>query len=49
MTTATQDLEEMMNGWDRIMESARLWFPTATEEELYQIASIAMRSAIRTL
>ena len=49
MTTAAQDLEEMMTGWDRIVESARLWFPTATEEELYQIASSAMRSAIRTL
>ena len=49
MTTAAQDLEEMMTGWDRIMESARLWFPTATEEELYQIASIAMKNALRTL
>lgn len=45
-TTAAQDLQEMMNGWNTIMAAAKIEFPAATEEELFQIVSSAMRHAM---
>lgn len=45
MTTA-EALKEMMEAWNKIMESARQQFPKATEEELYQIAKGAMNRAV---
>lgn len=41
-TTAAQDMQEMMNGWNTIFAAARREFPTASEEEIYQIAKDAM-------
>ncbi len=45
-TTFAQDLVEMMAAWEKIMTAARSQFPNATEEELFQIASAAMRHAL---
>ena len=45
-TTAAQDLQEMMTGWNTIMAAAKIEFPAATDEELFQIASSAMRHAL---
>ena len=45
MSTA-EALKEMMDGWNKIMAAAREQFPTATEEELYQIAKGAMNHAL---
>jgi len=45
-TNTAQDLQEMMNGWNKIMAAARREFPTATEENLFQIASGAMKNAL---
>jgi hypothetical protein len=47
MTSAAQDLQELMNGWNKIMAAARQQFPAATEEELFQIAKSAMNHALR--
>ena len=41
-TTFSQDLQEMMNGWNAILAAARAQFPAASEEEIYQIAKGAM-------
>lgn len=46
MTTFAEDLKEMMNGWNKIMAAAKVQFPKATEEELYQIAKGAMNHAL---
>jgi len=46
MNTA-EALQEMMDGWNKIMAAARREFPTATEEELYHIAAGAMKHALR--
>lgn len=45
MTTA-EALKEMMEAWNKIMTAAREQFPTASEEELYQIAKGAMNHAL---
>lgn len=45
-TTLTQDLQEMMNGWNKIVAAARQQFPAANEEEIYQIAKGAMQHAL---
>jgi hypothetical protein len=39
-------IRELMNAWDSIVASARKRFPGATEEEIYQIASRAMKRAL---
>jgi hypothetical protein len=46
MTTAAKEIAELMNGWNTIMAAARREFPAASEEELFQIASGAMRHAL---
>lgn len=45
-TTFAQDLAEMMAAWDKIMTAARAQFPNASEDELFKIASGAMRHAL---
>jgi hypothetical protein len=45
-TTFTQDLQEMMSGWNKIVAAARVQFPAASDEELYQIAKSAMNHAL---
>lgn len=45
-TTFAEDLREMMAAWDKIMTAARVQFPNATEEQLYQIAHAAMKHAL---
>ena len=45
-TTFTQDLQEMMNGWNTIVAAARAQFPAASEEEIYQIAKGAMAQTL---
>jgi len=45
-TKESQVLRELMNAWDSIVASARKRFPNATEEEIYQIASSAMKRAL---
>ena len=44
--TLKQDLAEMMKGWNTIMAAAKIEFPAATDEELFKIASSAMRHAL---
>ena len=44
--TFAQDIAEMMAAWNKIMTAARAQFPNATDEELFQIASAAMRHAL---
>jgi hypothetical protein len=46
MTKFATDLLEMMAGWNTIMEAARKEFPTATDEEIQQIAAGAMKYAL---
>lgn len=45
-TTAAQDLQEMMIGWDKIMAAAKIEFQNSTDEELFQIAKSAMTHAL---
>ena len=45
-TTFAQDLDEMMHGWNTILAAARAQFPNATAEELFEIASGAMKNAL---
>jgi hypothetical protein len=45
-TTFAQDLQEMMSAWNTIMAAAKAEFPSATEEELFQLASSAMRHSL---
>ena len=47
MTAAAKDIAEMMNAWNKIQAAARKQFPTASEEEIYQIAKGAMWQALR--
>lgn len=44
--TITTDLQEMMNAWNTIIAAARQQFPTASEEEVFQIAKSAMNNAL---
>jgi len=45
-TNAAQDIQEMMNGWNKIEAAARAQFPSATDDELFQLASGAMKNAM---
>ena len=45
-TTFAQDLQEMMNGWNKIVAAARQQFPAASEEEIYQITKGAMQHTL---
>lgn len=45
-TQAAQDIAELMAAWNTITARARIEFPNASEEELFQIASGAMRHAL---
>jgi hypothetical protein len=42
-TAISQDLQEMMSAWANILSTARQQLPAANEEEIYQMASAAMR------
>ena len=46
MTTA-QAIREMMAAWEVIVATARRDFPSASEEEIFQIASGAMRHTLK--
>lgn len=45
MTTA-QAIKEMLVAWNTIEAAARIQFPNASEEELYQICKSAMKHAL---
>lgn len=45
--TFAADLLEMMNNWDRLVAAARKSFPSATEEEVYQLAKQTMNQKLR--
>jgi formiminotetrahydrofolate cyclodeaminase len=44
--TIAQALQEMMEAWNKIMAAAKIKFPKATDEELYQISKVAMNHAL---
>lgn len=39
-------LQEMLAAWNKVMATAKEQFPSATEDELYQIATGAMNHAV---
>ena len=41
-----RDIVEMMAGWNTIEAAAKLQFPNATKEELYEICKGAMNHAL---
>lgn len=45
-TAAAKDLQEMMDGWNIIFTAVKIEFPNASEEEIFQIASGAMKYAL---
>jgi hypothetical protein len=45
-TTFAQNLEEMMNNWNKIERAAHQQFPGATAEELYEICKAAMNRSL---
>jgi hypothetical protein len=40
-------IREMMQAWNKIMAAAKSQFPSASEEELFRIASSAMNHALK--
>ena len=47
MSQFAKDLVEMMNAWNVIIDAARTQNPSATEEEIYQIAHSAMKHSLK--
>ena len=45
--TTLDALKEMMAGWNKIEAAAKIQFPNATSEELYQICKDAMNHALK--
>jgi len=45
-TTAAQDIASLMAGWNKIEAAAKVQFPNASKEELYQICKGAMKHAL---
>lgn len=45
-TTFAQDMMAMMNAWENIISAAKVQFPNADDEEIFQIASNAMRHTL---
>lgn len=46
-STAAGCIAELMAGWNKIEAAAKLRFPGASKEELYQICKGAMNHALR--
>ena len=47
MSQFAKDLVEMMNAWNVIIDAARTQNPSATEEEICQIAHSAMKHSLK--
>lgn len=47
MSQFAKDLVEMMNAWNVIINAARAQNPSATEEEIYQMAHVAMKHTLK--
>ena len=47
MSQFAKDLVEMMNAWNVIINAARAQNPSATEEEIYQMAHGAMKHSLK--
>ena len=41
-----QDIQEMMNAWNKIQAAARAQFPKASEEQIYQLTAGAMNYSL---
>ena len=46
-TAIGNDLMEMMNAWNVIIDEARIAFPNATEDQIFDIAKNAMIHTLR--
>jgi len=42
MNETVKAISELMQAWKVVMDAARVWFPNATDEELYQICKDTM-------